>query len=225
LTASATATVVVADIAVYGDSSDYLVDQLSRVAGLSSHGLIKLTSLSSLTNVGCLIVNKAGDGWSAQGASANLTLAEANQIKAFWESGKPVFIAHDSLPADVFAVLYPALIGTGSQVRVTLAQTSAFALTTTGPGAGSEATVTAFNEIFCNGFTQESGTPVVTTTFSPPSATASTLSLIVARTTGTKALISGEAIYHVFGGEGSPETQWWETNQPLVTALVTWLAL
>lgn len=224
LTATKTVTVDVADldVAVYGDSAAYLVTELSAIPAMAEHKFTFVANLASLSNYSALIVNKAGSGWTG---ATDLTLTEANQIKTFFASGKPVFVAADSLPNVVFQVLSDALLGVGnSQTRVTLKGPDGtpiagpLSLTASGPGSGAVASVTLFGESYCNGFSPTAGTPIVSTTFE-----GSPLSLIAASPSGTKALLSGESLYHAYGGENSTETQWWESNPELIKALLEWL--
>jgi hypothetical protein len=59
------------------------------------------------------------------------------------------------------------------------------------------------------------------------------LALILAKTTGIKAVLSGEAIYHPYIGEGGPgsQGQWWgnatdspsATSRQVIINLIDWL--
>ena len=53
----------------------------------------------------------------------------------------------------------------------------------------------------------------------------STYALILAQTTGTKAVLMGEAVWHPFGGDENKETQWWDDpfNRAMVVNLINWL--
>ena len=218
-------------IGVYGPHATYLVTELSEA--MPSLDFLQVPSIGSLSDIEpytILIINMDGLGWTS---GRELSVDQAQHVYDYYDGGKPVFIAHDSMSQEVLGIL-GSICGVEGTER--LGQDSEADEDNPGEwlppsfqfnsvdsaGFIGSASVIPFYEVRTDAFT---GTNISGTVVEArKDADATYYPIMVATSSPTRAILAGEAIYHPWGGEDAPDSQWWDEMPQLIQNAVEWLA-
>lgn len=214
-------------IGVYDGERSY-GDLLSELSGaISSLEFRSVSSVNDISNIElytALIVNMAGTEWAT---GSELTATQAQAISDYYDTGRPVFIAHDKMSSDVLDQIGGIWGISGTHVLTQAPPSdpnnpvSEFVFQDAdSQGIVGSATITEWFELTTIGFTPPSVSGAVV---EGRDGASGFYPIMVATTTGTKAIIAGEAIRHPWKSEGQPETQWWDDNQDLIVNAINWL--
>lgn len=218
LKATATGKITAAEVGIFGDEATNLAKEFNADSRFSFK-FIAVSSLTSLPNLPALIINKAGSGWAAQGGS-DLTNAQVDSVVAFYNQGGHVLFGHDTIPAYAVTNFLVKHLGfTAVTAQIDLASL-AFQLNSSSPVAGSLPSLTPFNERYTDGYILSDPAQRAVTITSG----ATTFAIVATSGTSstTRAVVMRD-LYDTYGGQFSPETQWWEANPQFVVNTINWL--
>ncbi|MCP4137988.1 MAG: hypothetical protein GY754_43900 [bacterium] len=212
-------------IGVFGDYSQQLMTTyLEAHPELASKKFIRITSISSIDDLNAyngLIVNFTGTGWYS---GRELSSASAAAIREFYDSGRPVLIAHDAMNDTVLTDLADYIWGVSGRTQMEIAQVTFSLIGSHDILTVAPYTITGVNtygEHYSDGFLHDSGISdsIVSTTFNSTGYAC----MLATQDPATRGILLNESIVHPFAGENSTETQWWVTNKELMVNAINWL--
>ncbi|MDH5716816.1 MAG: hypothetical protein OEZ22_04145 [Spirochaetia bacterium] len=223
LTASCSVTVdVLGGLALYGDNAADLKNLFEAEPQFAGKTFIVVTNLSTIVNnplaFDGVIVNKASSLFSG---GSNLTATESSYLETIYLSNIPVILAADndgvvqSVHTSIWGISSSVSIPPDNPAQCTFSSFNSLSIT-----APATPTI-SYWEAQSDSYVYDPGTSsyVVQADVIIPHPSPGTYALILQTLSGTNAVIMGDAIYHSFHGNYSPnggdETQWWELSDSL----------